>query len=163
MQANSSVVVDKYRIVSTATSGFCFVIITVESVTCNMTCRHGQITANFSAVTCCSRRPEPLTLTYELTKLWYFSASCKNSTNSVECYSLRLRPRGATVSDMKLRSFYPTSQAIFMFTHSYSLLFPFHISHWPQSLQPSYIIDTFSPPSRFRSHLHILQSSWRWR
>lgn len=57
------VAVDRFRSVSTVTSGSCFLIITVESLTCNMTWRHEQITAD------CSERPASLTLTCELTKL----------------------------------------------------------------------------------------------
>jgi len=61
--------VERFRTVSTVTSGSCFLIITVESLTCNMTWRHEQITANSSPAADCSERPASLTLTCELTKL----------------------------------------------------------------------------------------------
>jgi hypothetical protein len=52
---------DRFRIVSTVTSGSCFLIITVDSLTCNVTWRQGHITANCSAAYDCSERPASLT------------------------------------------------------------------------------------------------------
>ena len=56
-----SVLVDRFRVVSTETSGSCFLIIAVESLTCNVTCRRGQIAANSRTATSCTDRPAPLT------------------------------------------------------------------------------------------------------
>jgi hypothetical protein len=103
----------------------------------------GQITANSSAADDCSERPASLTLTCELTKLWYFPVSCKNCVKSFGCYSVQLHPRCATVSDTKLRSFFLTSRAVFLFRHAHSLLFCFHDCDWPQAFQPSYTIPYF--------------------
>lgn len=156
------VAVDRFRIVSTVTSGSCFLII-AESLTCNMTWRHGQITANCSGADDCSERPASLTLTCELTKLWYFPVSCKNCVKSFGCYSVQLHPRGATVSDTKLRSLFLTSRAVFLFRHAHSLFFCFHDCDWPQAFQPSLTIANFLSLNHFCSHRNIIQSPWRWR
>jgi len=157
---------DRFRIVSTVTSGSCFPIITAESLTCIMTWRHEQITANSSPAADCYEHPSPLTLTCELTKLWYFTVSCKNRVKSFGCWSVQLHPRGVTVSDTKLRSFiffFLTSRAVFLYRHVHSLLSRFHECDWPQAYQPTYTIANFLLSNHSCSHRNIFQSPWRWR
>jgi hypothetical protein len=36
-------------------------------------------------------------------------------------------------------------------------------SEWPKVLQPSYPINTSSPPGHFGNRLNQIQSAWRWR
>jgi len=137
------VAVHRFRIVSTVTSGSCFLIITVDSLTCNMMWRQEQITANCSVAADCSERPA------SLTDVWTYETLIFPSILQDRSQELWMLVRSASPSwchcfgyEAKI-FFFPTSRAVFLFRHAYSLLFHFHDCDWPQAFQPSYTIANF--------------------